>query len=97
MAVSLTCCTAGPRGLRSLLTGGKVQELLLEERLRFHDAAEGKSGVPAQTGEQGSFREVDAAGQGKRGGGEGGQPHPRARNSGVSRVVEAKKPAKPCT
>ena len=34
MAVSLTCCTAGPRGLRRPLAGGKVREFLLGEGTR---------------------------------------------------------------
>ena len=41
MAVSLTCCTAGPRRLRRPSAGGKVQVLRLEERLPPLDAVEG--------------------------------------------------------
>ena len=40
MAVSLTCCTAGPPGLRRLLTGGKVQELLVQRARLSADAVE---------------------------------------------------------
>ena len=48
MAVSRTCCTAGPRRLRRPSAGGKVHVLRLEERLPPLDAVEGEA-VDAST------------------------------------------------